>query len=70
MSVQTAKPETPTYSAQPISTRSAGTPRPSFMNNQPKSAAPSASSAVKPTPVKPANAGATGIKIPDFLKRG
>ncbi len=70
VSVPNAKPATPTYSGQPISTGSAGTPRPSFMNNQPKPAAPSASSAVKPTPVKPANAGTTGIKIPDFLKRG
>ena len=70
VSIPNAKPATPTYSGQPISTGSAGTPRPSFMNNQPKPAAPSASSAVEPTPVKPANAGATGIKIPDFLKRG
>jgi cell division protein FtsZ len=63
---------TPTYSGQPIQAAT----KPSFLNTgsaaQSSSTAQAASaSSVKPTPVKPQSSGSsTGIKIPDFLKRG
>jgi cell division protein FtsZ len=61
---------TPTYSGQPIQTAT----KPSFLNTTQKPAtapqptAKPAASTVKPQPT--ANSSATGIKIPDFLKRG
>lgn len=67
-----AKPQ-PTYSGQPISTGTTGAVKPSFLNTQAKPQQAQTSGAmnsVKPTPVKPQSGSATGIKIPDFLKRG
>lgn len=67
--------KTPTYSGQPL-TSAAGTPKPSFMNSSINTAAkkPATSvdltSPVKPATVKPQTGTPSGIKIPDFLKRG
>ena len=69
--------KTPTYSGQPIA---GATAKPSFMSagnsvtpEVARPARPASASTVKPSAVKPAsstsNAG-SGIKIPDFLKRG
>ena len=67
-----AKPQ-PTYSGQPISTGTTGAVKPSFRHTQAKPQQAQTSGAmnsVKPAPVKPQSGSATGIKIPDFLKRG
>jgi cell division protein FtsZ len=67
---------TPTYSGQPISAGVSSVAKPTFLNTttaqKPAAQQPQATSSVKPTPVKPQPAAnsATGIKIPDFLKRG
>lgn len=63
--------KTPTYSGQPI-TGAAGMPKTSFVNSTQKQAAPSPdfSSPVKPVTARPQPSAASGIKIPDFLKRG
>ncbi|MGN0152091.1 MAG: cell division protein FtsZ [Wujia sp.] len=76
---QSAKPastvtqlKTPTYSGQPI-TSAANITKPSFMNTASKpvsSGIDHAASQPKPAPVKPQAGTASGIKIPDFLKRG
>ena len=62
--------KTPTYSGQPIT---GAAPKPSFLNNtaKPKTEVPrDLTSQAKPAPVKPQTPVNTGIKIPDFLKRG
>ena len=80
-SQQTASPKpavtpikTPTYSGQPITSAAPTAPKPSFMNNNTATSTKPAvdlTSPVKPTTVKPQNgASSSGIKIPDFLKRG
>ena len=72
---QPAKPavssiKTPTYSGQPITSAATATPKPSFMNTTAAKPAVDLNSPVKPSTVKPQNTTASGIKIPDFLKRG
>ena len=59
---------TPTYSGQPITAAKAPT-KPSFMGNQPKPVTPNLDMTAKPAAPKP-QAPTSGIKIPDFLKRG
>lgn len=74
---QGAKPsvapiKTPTYSGQPITSAAPSAPKPSFMSS-PSTVKPAVdlNSPVKPASVRPTNgASASGIKIPDFLKRG
>ena len=63
--------KTPTYSGQPITGASSST-KPSFISTPVKPASTSIdlNSPVKPATVKPQASSATGIKIPDFLKRG
>lgn len=65
--------KTPTYSGQPI-TGASGAVKPSFMNTTAKKPVTSTgmdlTSPVKPATVKPQTNAASGIKIPDFLKRG
>lgn len=64
--------KTPTYSGQPI-TGASGAGKPSFMNTTPKkptAAGIDLTTPVKPATVKPQTSAASGIKIPDFLKRG
>lgn len=58
--------KTPTYSGQPLS---ASAPKPAY-STTPKTQAPDLTSPVKPIPVKTQAGSASGIKIPDFLKRG
>lgn len=58
--------KTPTYSGQPLS---ASTAKPAY-STTPKTPAPDLTSPVKPIPVKTQAGSASGIKIPDFLKRG
>lgn len=58
--------KTPTYSGQPLS---ASTAKPAY-STTPKTQAPDLTSPVKPIPVKTQAGSASGIKIPDFLKRG
>lgn len=69
--------KTPTYSGQPI-TSAAGVSKPSFMNS-PVNTVPKKQTVVtpvdlntpvKPNSIKPQTGSASGIKIPDFLKRG
>lgn len=62
--------KTPTYSGQPITGASAPAVKPSFMGQSPAKPATDLTGMAKPTPVKPQNSAANGIKIPDFLKRG
>jgi cell division protein FtsZ len=77
VSVPNASKPTPTYSGQPIATGGVAT-KPTFLNTtKPATSQPATpSSSVKPasipsTPVAPApKQSTTGIKIPDFLKRG
>ena len=60
--------KTPTYSGQPLGSSAT---KPTFLSQSPKQTAPDLSSPVKSSTVKPQTGGsATGIKIPDFLKRG
>lgn len=74
---QNAKPsvspiKTPTYSGQPITSAAPQTTKPSFMSGQ-SSVKPAVdlNSPIKSSSVKPSNGtSASGIKIPDFLKRG
>ena len=74
--VQSGKPsvapiKTPTYSGQPITSAAPQSAKPSFMNNTAAKPSIDLNSPVKTSPVKPTNgASASGIKIPDFLKRG
>ena len=65
----------PTYSGQPISTGSASTVKPSFLNTPVKPVNQGVDmTATKATPVRPQPTATTNnpnaIKIPDFLKRG
>ena len=62
------KLNTPTYSGQPITGAAS---KPGFINTPGKASAtaPDLTSPVKPT-VRPQTTAASGIKIPDFLKRG
>ncbi len=57
--------KTPTYSGQPL----AGTGTKQAYTT-PKTTVPDLTSPIKPTTVKPQTGSASGIKIPDFLKRG
>lgn len=59
---------TPTYSGQPITAAKAPA-KPSFMGSQPKAATPNLDMTAKPAAPKP-QVPTSGIKIPDFLKRG
>ncbi len=65
----------PTYSGQPITTGTASSVKPSFLNTPVKPVNSGVDmTATKATPVRPqpsaANNNPNGIKIPDFLKRG
>ncbi len=66
--------KTPTYASQPITGAAGSVSKPSFMTSGPKTQTTPGldlSSPVKQSPVKPSvNSAASGIKIPDFLKRG
>jgi cell division protein FtsZ len=71
ISVPNATKTTPTYSGQPI-TSTASAAKPSFLNTTTKPASTQTTS-VNSAPVKPqqtSGSSSTGIKIPDFLKRG
>jgi len=73
---QSAKPavtpiaKTPTYSGQPITGATTPSMKPSFMNQTAAKPATDLTGGAKPTPVRPQSNAASGIKIPDFLKRG
>lgn len=74
-SVSVTPLKTPTYSGQPL-TSATSTVKPSFMNSTvntaPRKTTTSVdlTSPVKPASVKPQTGTTSGIKIPDFLKRG
>jgi len=73
---QQAKPsvtpiKAPTYSGQPITSAVTSTPKPSFMNSTSTKPSIDLTSPIKSSTVKPSNnVSSSGIKIPDFLKRG
>lgn len=74
VSMPASKPagiKTPTYSGQPI-TGAASNAKPSFLNQTSvkPNVATDLNNQAKPAPIKPQNNAASGIKIPDFLKRG
>lgn len=74
-SVSVTPLKTPTYSGQPLTSATSAV-KPSFMNSTvntaPKKTTTSVdlTSPVKPASVKPQTGTTSGIKIPDFLKRG
>ena len=74
-SVSVTPLKTPTYSGQPLTSATSAV-KPSFMNSTvntaPRKTTTSVdlTSPVKPASVKPQTGTTSGIKIPDFLKRG